>query len=183
DGFATVSEYTNGDTFDLRPGKLMGICVDLMADYCEPCGEYVKYRCNDSNREKFGYGPVSRRLPLVDGIAGRKGSLAHFDLRIEACSGVGTALAGALEIRQLTDEDGLTERHRRLKLEIVSQVVTHTGGCPRCSMYIPQSAMVCEMRNFPVPEGFVYAPDPGGGAAHPASEVAEVAPVRPSATN
>ncbi|CAM9311817.1 unnamed protein product [Ectocarpus sp. 8 AP-2014] len=76
--------------------------------------------------------------------------------------------------RQLTDEDGLAEHHRRLKLEIVSQVVIHPGGCPRCSMHIPQSAVVCEMCNFPVPEGFVYAPDPGGGVVQPAGEVAEV---------
>ncbi|CAN0081502.1 unnamed protein product [Ectocarpus sp. 6 AP-2014] len=183
DGFATVSEYTNGDMFDQRPGEPLGIRVDLVADYCEPSGEHVTYRCNDGDREQFGYGPVSRLFPLVDSIAVRKGALAHFDLRIKACSSVGTALAGALEIRQLTDEDGLAEHHRHLKLEIVSQVVIHPGGCPRCSMHIPQSAVVCEMCNFPVPDGFVYAPDPGGGVVHPTAEVAEVAPARPSATN
>lgn len=87
---------------------------------CSPA--LVFQRCNEGDREQFGYGPVSERLPLVDGIAVRKGALAHFDLRIEARSSVGTALARALEIRQLTDEDGLAEHHRRLKLEIVSQV-------------------------------------------------------------
>lgn len=38
-----MSEYTNGDMFDLRPGELLGIRVGLVADYCEPSGEHVTY--------------------------------------------------------------------------------------------------------------------------------------------
>ncbi|CAN0220707.1 unnamed protein product, partial [Ectocarpus sp. 13 AM-2016] len=32
DGFATVSTYTEGDVFDLRPCEFLGVCVDVVAD-------------------------------------------------------------------------------------------------------------------------------------------------------
>lgn len=78
--------------------------------------------CNDGNRVECGYGPVSTHLPLAESIVVRKGALPHFDLRIKACSSVGTALTDALQIQQLSDEAGVTARHDLLNKEIKSQV-------------------------------------------------------------
>ncbi|CAM9554396.1 unnamed protein product, partial [Ectocarpus sp. 6 AP-2014] len=50
-----------------------------------------------------------------------------------------TARASALNVQHLTDEDGSTERYRRLKIGISPR------GCPACSMHIPQSAVECVM--------------------------------------
>ncbi|CBJ26208.1 hypothetical protein Esi_0027_0082 [Ectocarpus siliculosus] len=123
DGFATVSNYTTGDMFDLRPCEFLGVRAGLVAEYLDPDGDLQTMLCNDETRKKWGcFGPVSTDLPLADGIALRKGALPHFDLRIETCSRVGIALAGALKLPQLTNEDGEKELRRRLTLETESQV-------------------------------------------------------------
>ncbi|CAM9177770.1 unnamed protein product [Ectocarpus sp. 12 AP-2014] len=160
DGFATVSNYTTGDMFDLRPCEFLGVRAGLLAEYLDPDGDLQTMLCNDGIRKDFGcYGPVSTHLPVAKGIALRKGALPHFDLRIEACSRVGIALAGALKLSQLTNEDGEMELRRRLTLETESQVIVPPGGCSTCSWHIPEAAVKCEMCNTEVPTGFVYTPD------------------------
>ncbi|CAM9751950.1 unnamed protein product [Ectocarpus sp. 6 AP-2014] len=160
DGFATVSNYTTGDMFDLRPCEFLGVRAGLVAEYLDPDGDLQTMLCNDETRKNWGcFGPVSTDLPLADGIALRKGALPHFDLRIEACSRVGIALAGALKLPQLTNEDGEKELRRRLTLETESQVIVPPGGCPTCSWHIPEAVVKCKMCNTPVPTGFVYTPD------------------------
>lgn len=88
---------------------------------CSPA--FALQLCNDETRKTCDYaGPASTHLPLAEGIALRKGALPHFDLRINACSRVGIALAGALKLPQLTNEAGEKELRRRLTLETESQV-------------------------------------------------------------
>ncbi|CAM9884452.1 unnamed protein product [Ectocarpus sp. 13 AM-2016] len=43
DDFATVSTYTEGDSFDLRPCEFLGVCVNIVADYCNPDGDLQTY--------------------------------------------------------------------------------------------------------------------------------------------
>lgn len=36
-----VSNYTKGEVCDLRPCEVLGIRIDLVADYCDPNGDYT----------------------------------------------------------------------------------------------------------------------------------------------
>ncbi|CAM9540468.1 unnamed protein product [Ectocarpus fasciculatus] len=159
--FATVSRYTKGEIFRMRLGESLGVRLDLVAESLRDNGQIETSEYNDVNRAIiFGGGTVSTHLPLAEGIAVRKGELDHFDLRIDANSKPGIALAKAFRIKGLSDDDGNMKRLTRLQEELSSQTSVPAGGCPSCSWHVPVGVAVCPCCKTPVPAGFEYTSHP-----------------------
>lgn len=87
-----------------------------------PCAFFHKKLYNNEARSKLDLPPKEfSSLPLAQDVAVRMGALDHFDLRVNADSVTGKAIAKEFGLRRLSDSEGASERLKLIMSERDSQ--------------------------------------------------------------
>lgn len=78
-------------------------------------------KSNNKKRSELGVQDTYSNLPVADGVTVRTGALDHFDLRVDADSVAGKAIANEFRLNRLSESHGASERLKLLTSEMDSQ--------------------------------------------------------------